>query len=231
MHLCAGSRPCRCILRHGESLAEALHSKQFSPQHALSYLRTYSDNIGITYYPRRSAGIAFPQSRSSSNCRSSAIFSSRDHPNRVLSNASSFEDAVSRFTSLCSLCGTSKPPLRSLGQPAHRLLQHLPSRLQSVPAHPLRGSSLQLQLSLCLGGAAAAAAAQNAPGPSGSNLLHSGLQGLLVAAANLGRQKVSPQAPLAKYLSDRIGDGQRSGYAAPCHHHRQHCHRTGQTDS
>ncbi|TKY85574.1 hypothetical protein EX895_005736 [Sporisorium graminicola] len=196
-------------------LLRLFHSDYFSPHLALSYLRTYSDNIGITYYLVSQLESAFPSDQVEfywpQLCH---LLITKPSESRALEcfilrrcNQSVHVALLTLWYFQAALSDLSSNPHTASFQICHRVFNQCQRILFE---DPLSSSNSVYAL-----GAAAAAntAAHNAAGPSNSNLLHSGLQGLLVAATSFGRQKVSPQAPLANIVG--IGSVMASVPAMP----------------
>lgn len=178
-------------------LLRLFHSDYFSPHLALSYLRTYSDNIGITYYLVSQLESAFPSHQVEfywpQLCH---LLITKPSESRALEcfifrrcNESVHVALLTLWYFQAALSDLSSNPHTASFHICHRVFNQCQRILFEDPL-----SSTNSVYTL------GAAAAHNAAGPSNSNLLHSGLQGLLVAATTLGRQKVSPHTPLANVV-------------------------------
>ena len=185
-------------------LLRLFHSDYFSPHLALSYLRTYSDNIGITYYLVSQLESAFPSDQVEfywpQLCH---LLITKPSESRALECFILRRCSQSVHVALLTLW-YFQAALSDLSSNPHTASFHICHRVFNQCQRILFEDPLSNSNSVYALGAAAAATAsattQNAAGPSHSNLLHSGLQGLLVAASTFGRQKVSPQAPLANIV-------------------------------
>ncbi|CBQ69345.1 related to PIK1-phosphatidylinositol 4-kinase [Sporisorium reilianum SRZ2] len=190
-------------------LLRLFHSDYFSPHLALSYLRTYSDNIGITYYLVSQLESAFPSDQVEfywpQLCH---LLITKPSESRALEcfilrrcNQSVHVALLTLWYFQAALSDLSSNPHTASFQICHRVFNQCQRILFE---DPLSSSNSVYALGAAAAAAAtttATATAQNAAGPSNSNLLHSGLQGLLVAATTtFGRQRVSPQAPLANIV-------------------------------
>ncbi|KAJ9474325.1 Phosphatidylinositol 4-kinase PIK1 [Pseudozyma hubeiensis] len=193
-------------------LLRLFHSDYFSPHLALSYLRTYSDNIGITYYLVSQLESAFPSHQVEfywpQLCH---LLITKPSESRALEcfilrrcSQSVHVALLTLWYFQAALSDLSANPHTASFQICHRVFNQCQRILFE---DPLSNANSVYALG------AAAATVQNDAGPSNSNLLHSGLQGLLVAATALGRQKVSPQAPLANIVG--IGSVMASVPAMP----------------
>ncbi|SPO24141.1 related to PIK1 - phosphatidylinositol 4-kinase [Ustilago trichophora] len=191
-------------------LLRLFHSDYFSPHLALSYLRTYSDNIGITYYLVSQLESAFPSHQVEfywpQLCH---LLITKPSDSRALEcfilrrcNQSVHVALLTLWYFQAALSDLSSNPHTASFQICHRVFNQCQRILFEDPL-----SSTNSVYAL------GAAAAHNAAGPSNSNLLHSGLQGLLVAATSFGRQKVSPHTPLANIVG--IGSVMASVPAMP----------------
>ncbi|EST09239.1 Phosphatidylinositol 3-/4-kinase, catalytic domain protein [Kalmanozyma brasiliensis GHG001] len=193
-------------------LLRLFNSKQFSPQHALSYLRTYSDNIGITYYLVAQLESAFePEEVEFYWPQLCHLLITRPSESRALECFILRRCSQSVHVALLTLW-YFQAALSDLSSNPHTASFHICHRVfnqcqRILFEDPLSSSNSVYALST------AAATSQNAAGPSGSNLLQSGLQSLLAAASSLGRQKVSSQAPLANIVG--IGSVMASVPAMP----------------
>lgn len=190
-------------------LLRLFHSDYFSPHLALSYLRTYSDNIGITYYLVSQLESAFP-------CHQVEFYwpqlchllITKPSESRALEcfilrrcSQSVHVALLTLWYFQAALSDLSSNPHTASFHVCHRVFNQCQCILFQDPlSHPNSVYAL---------GAASdapptphdALAAGAAAGPSNPNLVHSGLQRLLVATTSLGRQKVSPQAPLANIVA------------------------------
>lgn len=179
-------------------LLRLFHSDYFSPHLALSYLRTYSDNIGITYYLVSQLESAFPSHQVEfywpQLCH---LLITKPSESRALEcfilrrcNESVHVALLTLWYFQAALSDLSSNPHTASFHICHRVFNQCQRILFQ---DPLASTNSVYALG-------AAAAAQNAAGPSNSHILHSGLQGLLAAATSFGRQKVSPHSPLSNIV-------------------------------
>ncbi len=178
-------------------LLRLFHSDYFSPHLALSYLRTYSDNIGITYYLVSQLESAFPSHQVEfywpQLCH---LLITKPSESRALEcfilrrcNESVHVALLTLWYFQAALSDLSSNPHTASFQICHRVFNQCQRILFE---DPLASSNSVYVLG--------AATANNAAGPSNSNLLQSSLQNLLVAASTFGRQKISPHTPLANIV-------------------------------
>lgn len=178
-------------------LLRLFHSDYFSPHLALSYLRTYSDNIGITYYLVSQLESAFPSHQVEfywpQLCH---LLITKPSESRALEcfilrrcNESVHVALLTLWYFQAALSDLSSNPHTASFQICHRVFNQCQRILFEDP--------LSTNNSVY---ALGSATSTNAAGPSHSNLLRSGLQSLLVATTSFGRTKVSPHTPLANIV-------------------------------
>ncbi|CCF50081.1 hypothetical protein NDA11_004605 [Ustilago hordei] len=179
-------------------LLRLFHSDYFSPHLALSYLRTYSDNIGITYYLVSQLESAFPSHQVEfywpQLCH---LLITKPSESRALECFILRRCNQSVHVALLTLW-YFQAALSDLSSNPHTASFHICHRVFNQCQRILFEDPLSCTNSVYALGAAAAA--HNAAGPSNSHFLHSGLQGLLAAATSFGRQKVSPHSPLSNIV-------------------------------
>ncbi|KAJ1025925.1 hypothetical protein NDA16_002551 [Ustilago loliicola] len=179
-------------------LLRLFHSDYFSPHLALSYLRTYSDNIGITYYLVSQLESAFPSHQVEfywpQLCH---LLITKPSESRALECFILRRCSESVHVALLTLW-YFQAALSDLSSNPHTASFHICHRVFNQCQRILFEDPLCSTNSVYALGAAAAA--HNAAGPSNSHILHSGLQGLLAAATSFSRQKVSPHSPLSNIV-------------------------------
>ncbi|GAC71414.1 phosphatidylinositol 4-kinase [Moesziomyces antarcticus T-34] len=179
-------------------LLRLFHSDYFSPHLALSYLRTYSDNIGITYYLVSQLESAFPSHQVEfywpQLCH---LLITKPSDSRALEcfilrrcNESVHVALLTLWYFQAALSDLSSNPNTASFHICHRVFNECQRILFQ---DPLASSNPVYAL--------ASAAAADAPGPSNSNLLQNGLERIrLAATSTFRRQKVSPHTPIANIV-------------------------------